>query len=329
MSEDFTSSSAIVFSNSQDFFNQLTIDIQNARNSIYIQCMSFEADQVGSKLIELLIHKPNINCTLLIDSYSKYVVNDVFLLSPQGLFNKRDALQERRALSPLLKKARNAGINISFTAPMGFLLHKYPVRNHKKMILIDEDISYLGGMNFTEHNFLWSDLMIRHTQTSLNKALKNSFIDDLSGNITAPIEHIDDQNTLFFLNGLKTRAAWSELLSMIAGAKKVVAISPYISYPMLDAISRVADNKVITPTNNNKPYVKLIHNLKRYRNINFMEADGNMLHMKVLILNDEAVVYGSANFDTISYLFEKEVVLKRKDQQLVQQLNTIANNLIN
>lgn len=328
MSENFTSDTTRVFSSSDNFFNQLAVDIQNAHKSVCIQCMSFEADQVGHKIIELLAHKPNLDRTLLIDFYSKYVVNDVFLFSPQGLLNKRNALKERLALKPLLKKACEAGIKVLFTAPMGFLLHKYPARNHKKMILIDDSISYLGGLNFTEHNFDWADLMIRHTHPLFNEVLKDSFLNDISNKNTSPVMQVDEHNTLFFLDGHKTREAWDELLSIISKAKKVVAISPYISYPMLDAISRVPDNKVITPKNNNKPYVQLIHNLKRYKNINFLEAEGNMVHMKVLILDDETAIYGSANFDTISYLFEKEVVLKRTDRHLVEQLNTVAHDLI-
>lgn len=328
MSENFTSDTTRVFSSSDNFFNQLAVDIQNAHKSVCIQCMSFEADQVGHKIIELLAHKPNLDRTLLIDFYSKYVVNDVFLFSPQGLLNKRNALKERLALKPLLNEACEAGIKILFTAPMGFLLHKYPARNHKKMILIDDNISYLGGLNFTEHNFDWADLMIRHTHPLFNEVLRDSFLNDISNKNTAPVMQVDKHNTLFFLDGRKTREAWDELLSIISKAKKVVAISPYISYPMLDAISRVPDNKVITPKNNNKPYVQLIHNLKRYKNINFLEAEGNMVHMKVLILDDETAIYGSANFDTISYLFEKEVVLKRTDRHLVEQLNTVAHDLI-
>src|SRR5690606_23513514 len=131
--------------------------------------------------------------------------------------------------------ARRSDISVQFTSPMGFLMHKYPARNHKKLVLIDNEISYLGGMNFTEHNFRWADLMVRHVDPALNRALNSSFESDRSNSHIEPVHQIDGATKLFVLNGYKTKAAYNELLHTVANAKKVIAISPYISYPMLDA----------------------------------------------------------------------------------------------
>ncbi|MEX0844868.1 MAG: phospholipase D-like domain-containing protein [Balneolaceae bacterium] len=329
MSDNYISDTTRVFASSDVFFDHLKIDIQQARKSVSIQCMSFEADKVGRKLIELLQSKPTIERTLLIDSYSKYVVNDTFVFGPVGLLNINNTMRERLALNPLLREARASGIKIQFTNPMGFLLHKYPVRNHKKLVLIDDEISYLGGLNFTEHNFRWTDLMIRHSNPEIAQALKTSFEADLHGKEISPIQPISDETTLFVLNGLKTRNAYQKLLSLISNAEKVVAISPYISYPLLDALAKVPDNTVILPERNNKAYIHLAHRLKRYKNINYEFARGEMVHMKLLIIDDLTLLYGSSNFDTISYLFEKEVILKNSDPKLVQQLKELAASLIN
>jgi phosphatidylserine/phosphatidylglycerophosphate/cardiolipin synthase-like enzyme len=51
--------------------------------------------------------------------------------------------------------------------------------------------------------------------------------------------------------------------------------------------------------------------------------------MKLLIVDDETIVYGSSNFDLISYLFEKEIVIQKKDRDLAQQLTQAALKLIN
>ncbi len=329
MSKNYATDNTSVFIDSDAFFNQLAADIERAQNSVYIQCMSFEADSVGTKLIELLAGKPTIQRTLLIDSYSKFVVNDVFLPSPFGLLNKNNALAERRALPALLDRARTAGIEVHFTNPMGFLMRKYPARNHKKLITIDHDITYLGGLNFTEHNFRWSDLMIRHAEPDLNRAVWRSLQSDLYNTELSPIHEVNADNTLFFLNGWKTRQAYRELLKTFENAKKVVAISPYISYPMLDAISEVENHTVILPSQNNKQQISIIHNLPRYNNINYVYAEGEMVHTKLILIDDKTAVYGSSNFDTISYLFEKEIVLKRTDPNLVKQLSRVASNLIN
>lgn len=328
MPNNNSSDTTSIFTSSDSFFDQLTIDVQNAQTFIGIQCMTFEADRVGNKLIELLNTKPHLERTLLIDTYSRFVVNDTFLLSPQGILNKNNALHEKRALQPLISKARETGIKVVFTNPMGFLMHKYPARNHKKLVLIDDNVSYVGGLNFSEHNFKWSDLMIRHENRLLNQALKKSFDADLSSREIEPIHNIDDNTRLFVLNGYKTKHAFGQLLERIKSARKVVAVSPYISYPMLDAIAEVEDNVVILPLNNNKGYVTLFQHLKRYKSINYAYSDGDMMHMKLIVIDDDTVIYGSSNFDTISYLFEKEIVLERKDAEIVKQLDAVALNLI-
>lgn len=328
MSEKKSSDSTDIFTQSSDFFDQLSDDIKQARTSVCIQCMSFEADETGSKLIELLISKPTIKRTLLIDSYSKYVVNDTFVFGPSGLLNKNNALHEKRALAPLLDKAKKAGIEVKLTNPMGFMLFKYPVRNHKKVVLIDDHISYLGGINFTDHNFAWPDLMIRHTNPSINKALTKSFNADLFEKEVDSTCHIDDLTSLFILNGYKTKESYNELLAVIKKAQKITIVSPYISYPLLDAVAKVSNNRVILPKYNNKGYINFVHQLKRYHNVNYIYSDAGMVHMKLIIIDDSTVIYGSSNFDTISYLFEKEVVIKHTNPHLAHRLNQVAEKLI-
>lgn len=326
---NYAASEIRVFMDSDHFFEQLTADVQNARHSVSIQCMSFEADQVGAKLIELLGSKPTLERTLLIDDYSRFVVNDTFLNAPQGWLNKNNARKERQALDGLLKQARQSGIRVKFTNPMGFLMYRYPARNHKKMVLVDEEISYLGGMNFTEHNFEWSDTMVRHTNPDIAAALKASFQADLNETTPPPITEINPKTVLYLLNGWKTKEAYTNLLERVTSSSKVVALSPYISYPMLDAIASVPDNQVILPKANNKPLMHYIHNLKRYSEINFKYVSGKMVHAKMLILDDEVAVYGSSNFDVISYFFEKEVVMVNKNPELIKQLTSFTSQLIN
>ncbi len=329
MSENYTYDTVRVFADSDRFLDQLTSDVQNAQKSIRIQCMSFEADQVGTKLIELLGSKPALERTLLIDDYSRYVVNDTFLHAPQGWMNKNNAREERKELDTLLARAREMDIHIKFTNPMGFLMHRYPARNHKKMILIDEHITYVGGLNFTEHNFLWSDVMIRHTNPDIAIALQASFSADLNDTSAPPITKINNDVILYILDGWKTRSAYENLLKQIISSNKVVAISPYISYPMLDAIASVPDNMVILPEENNKPFIRLVHDLGRYSRVNFKYVPGKMLHAKLLIIDDKKVVYGSSNFDIISYFFEKEVILVHQNPSLIEQISMFTSQLIN
>ena len=329
MSDYNASDTTRVFADSDLFFEQLTADIKNAQKSVRIQCMSFEADQVGTKLIELLSSKPTLDRTLLIDHYSRFVVNDTFLNAPQGWMNHNNARKERKQLDILLAEAGDAGIKVKFTSPMGLLMYRYPARNHKKMVLIDDHISYLGGLNFTEHNFRWADLMVRHENPLIVNALDQSFEADLHETQSPEITELSDTLTLYTLNGFKTKSAYHALVEQIKSCQKVVAISPYISFPMLDAIAGVPENMVILPKLNNKPVLNFVHRLNRYSNIHFRYVQGEMVHTKLLILDDKIAVYGSSNFDTVSYFFEKEVILANQDPKLIGQLTNIVTELLN
>ena len=41
-----------------DFLTQLSADILSAQDRVWVQCMSFEGDEVGQKLTQLLIDSP-------------------------------------------------------------------------------------------------------------------------------------------------------------------------------------------------------------------------------------------------------------------------------
>lgn len=318
--------------------------------------MSFEADQAGQQVMDLLIRHPHLKRRLLIDAYSTAVVNDTWLAKPFGSTRWKTARKEARQLWPLLQQAMSNGIDIRFTQPLGPLFLKYPFRNHKKCVLIDHKVSYVGGINITDHNFGWNDLMIRQQVEPLASALQDSFeadwqagflpkplakdlpkqlskqsqSSDLTTTKTQPAtkpppayKRIDPNTELYLLSGLSTKTAYRRLQTQIEQARKVEVFSPYITYPMLDSVAKVVDHTVWMPEHNNKALVQLTSRLPRYRKLNIQTIPGSseeMLHAKVMILDGETVIYGSSNFDLISYLFEQELVIVRRDAGLAQKI---------
>ena len=318
--------------------------------------MSYEADQAGQQVLELLIRHPHLQRRLLIDAYSTAVVNDTWLAKPFGSTRWKTARKEARKLWPLLQQAMSNGIDIRFTQPLGPLFLKYPFRNHKKCVLIDHKVSYVGGINITDHNFGWNDLMIRQQVEPLASALQDSFeadwqagflpkplakdlpkqltkqsqSSDLTTTKTQPAtkpppayQQIDPNTELYLLDGLSTKTAYRQLQQTVEQARRVQVFSPYISYPMLDSVAKVADHTVWMPEHNNKPVVTLLSQLPRYRSLNIQKIPGTpeeMLHAKVMILDEETVLYGSSNFDVVSYLFEKEMVIVRRDKELANRI---------
>ncbi len=344
------------------FLDALEKDLKKASHSIAIQVMSFEADQAGQRIIDVLSNYPELQRRLLIDAYSTTVVNDTWTQRPGSSPRLRAARQERKALWLLLKAAQDQSIEIRFTNPLGPFCLKYPLRNHKKCVLIDQAISYVGGINITDHNFGWNDLMIRDQHTVLAQALQQSFDSDWQAgflpkklsahkanqarkegeyslntstqaptSIQAPTttktppphQSIDSDTELYLLNGLSTKAAYRDLQERVEQAKKVEVFSPYLSYPMLDSVAKVTDHTIWVPETNNKAAMTGLLKLPRYRKLNIQTVPGtpeNMLHAKVMILEEETLVYGSSNFDLISYLFEKELVIVRRNAEMAAEV---------
>ncbi|MEL0010206.1 MAG: phospholipase D-like domain-containing protein [Bacteroidota bacterium] len=338
------------------FLDALENDLKKASHSIAIQVMSFEADQAGQQIVELLSSYPKLQRRLLVDTYSTIVVNDTWTQRPGNSPRLRAAREEARQLWPLFQQAMNNGIEIRFTQPLGPLFLKYPFRNHKKCVLIDQAISYVGGINITDHNFGWNDLMIRDQHTVLAQALQQSFDSDwqagfLPKKLSAqkanqvrkegeyslnpttqaptttktppPHQSIDSDTELYLLNGLSTKAAYRDLQERVEQAKKVEVFSPYLSYPMLDSVAKVTDHTIWVPETNNKAAMTGLLKLPRYRKLNIQTVPGtpeNMLHAKVMVLEEETLMYGSSNFDLISYLFEKELVIVRRNAEMAAEV---------
>jgi len=350
------------------FLDALEKDLKKASHSIAIQVMSFEADHAGQRIIELLSNYPELQRRLLIDAYSTIVVNDTWTQRPGNSPRLRAAREELKALWPLLKAAQDQRIEIRFTNPLGPFWLKYPQRNHKKCVLVDQAISYVGGINITDHNFGWNDLMIRDQHTVLAQALQQSFDSDWQAGFlpkklsaqkanqahmegeyslntciqappptqspttiqaptttptTPPHQSIDSDTELYLLNGLSTKAAYRNLQVRVEQAKKVEVFSPYLSYPMLDSVAKVTEHTIWVPETNNKAAMKGLLKLPRYRRLNIQTVPGtpeNMLHAKVMVLEEETLMYGSSNFDLISYLFEKELVIVRRNAEMAAEV---------
>ena len=124
---------------SDEFFEMLKNDIQNAKKSIYIQSMTFEADKAGEKLCDLLRKSSVRDIRILIDSYIKAMISDYFLYSPRNMLN-RSLRNEYKETFNLINNLNKLGIQVKLTNPLGPLLIRYPGRNHKKMVVIDKMI---------------------------------------------------------------------------------------------------------------------------------------------------------------------------------------------
>src|SRR6185503_1894122 len=75
----------------------------------------------------------------------------------------------------MLASLKAAGVKVGITNPAGLLWHRLPARDHRKFVLIDDDIAYIGGINISDHNFRWHDLMLRIDDAGVAALLRSDF----------------------------------------------------------------------------------------------------------------------------------------------------------
>ena len=108
-------------------YKQLFKDLERAEDHIHVQYFTIHNDETGRKLIETLIDKVNqgVEVKLLYDS-----IGCLLTLVP-----------------PLLWKLKKAGGSVLSIRPYARAVN---YRNHRKVVIIDGEIGYVGGMNIGE-----------------------------------------------------------------------------------------------------------------------------------------------------------------------------------
>jgi cardiolipin synthase len=119
-------------------------------------------------------------------------------------------------------------------------------------------------------------------------------------------------------------ARFAEIGALIEGARRsITVISPYLTFPATDALAVAARRGVavqlITPRDNNKRLVRDAL-LSEAAAAGFdLRLTPGMSHLKGLLVDDEALVVGSCNFDFVSLGAEEEIVAIVRDTELIAQ----------
>ena len=115
-------------------FDSLFKDIRNARHHIHLEYFNFRNDSINALLIELLAKKASegVEVRAMFDAFGN-MSND----SPL----KGSDLQE----------IRDKGIDIIKFDPIKFPWVNHAARDHRKIVVIDGKIAYIGGINVADY----------------------------------------------------------------------------------------------------------------------------------------------------------------------------------
>ncbi len=314
-----------VFTTGQDKFDALKRDILAAQDYIHVQYFILENDKTGSELIQLLIDKARegVQVRVLYDYVGSFYMH-----------------------SNVLKRMRAAGIEVHPFLELTFMQFAFRInwRNHRKIVVIDGKVGYVGGMNIADRYVVgdkkwipWRDTHLRITGESV-AALQYSFAIDWDFTtrnlLTSPTMHYTERpETPEYMVQMMSSGPtnrWNNIsfvfFKAITLAKRCVYIqTPYFlpSDSLLKALQSVAlagvDVRLMIPRQSDSAmlrlatgsYIKecLLSGIKIYL------YEPTIIHAKVLIVDDEFVTTGSTNFDfrSFEHNFEFNVLVYSKE----------------
>jgi cardiolipin synthase len=315
--------SARLLIDADEFWPAFQADARGARARLFVQTLSFEADGAGVGLADIFLSLPaTVDRRLIVDEFTRWVVNDRFLYAPGALADValRD---EAKASIRLTETLRAQGVMVRWTNPVGWRIHRMAARNHKKILVVDDRVAYIGGVNFSDHNFEWHDMMIRIDDPALVACLGDDFLETCVGRNQA-VDRIFEEGRLIVLDGSNGPGPLNDVFDLIRSARSEVFVeSPYVSAPFFDALEEAAAAGarvvVVVPETANWGWYDAYARIECFRRgLELHYLPGRMNHLKAILVDRTTLVVGSANFDYFSYHINQELMFVTTDEALVR-----------
>jgi len=216
-------------------------------------------------------------------------------------------------------------------------------RTHRKMLIIDNNVAFIGGVNIKEKIRHWHDLQIRMSGKIIMPMLKSfAYAYEIMG---GKKESILKYSRLPLVKKIKSWitdsiVGTSKLYNLnnyykerIGAAKvSIKIVTPYLLPPrwllaiLDDACRRGVNVEIIIPNDTDiKPLNKI-----NYLNACRMSAYGvkfylmsAMNHAKIMLIDEEEGLIGSQNMDILSFNLNMEAGVFSRQKKLVNDLNNI------
>ncbi len=312
-----------VLTTGESFFRSMLEAIKGAKSFIHIQFYIIDRDDIGNELINLLIDKVKEGVVVRI------IYDDV---GSWGLKRKD------------IKFLRDNGISVFPFLEVKFraLADKINYRNHRKIVIIDGALGYIGGMNVADRYIngiewgIWRDTQLKVEGPAVH-ALQTSFSVDwyfctkrlLKDAMYYPkILAQGDVAMQIVTSGPvgEWRKIMLAIFSVINSAKRYVYIqTPYFLPPQsfLLAIQTAAlsnvDVRLMLPARSDSKIVHIgscsfIEDILK-AGVKVYHYTPGFLHSKMVVVDDKVCTIGSANMDfrSFEHNFESNAFIYNRD----------------
>lgn len=321
-----------IFTVGADKFKALKEDLRNARESIYLQYYIFNDDHIGHEIAEILMEKAR-------EGLEVKVMYDHI-----GSFSARNRFW---------RMMEEAGVETHPFFKVNFpqLANRMNWRNHRKLVVIDNRVGYIGGMNIAdrydqgvEDKAPWRDTHFRLEGDIVESLLFSYIVDWNFLKQPNPMEYPHTEqtqirNTLgmqFVTSG--PFGNWDNLaliyLKAISMARKSIYIqTPYflptdaLQHALEAAALSKIDVRIMIPRSSDSrmlQYASFSYVTQCLRaGIKVYLYNPGMLHAKGMIIDENLVTAGSTNFDFRSFENNFECNIIIYDRAINRQMRDI------
>ncbi len=296
-------------------------DCRNAQVSIDMEQYIFEHDEIGKRFIHVLEDKARegVRVRLLCDAAGSY-----------DLFN-----------SVHVQHLIAHGVEVLFFNPISpWRINNYSswlFRDHRKVLVIDSHIGYIGGVGVHQRMHNWRDTQVRiegsvvHELAYVFEQMWNRTQEGRFFRFSKPQAFT---KYFYFLTNsprFHQRFIYHSLIDAIRGARSHVYLTTPYFIPDLRlvrvlrlAARRGVDVRLIVPDASDHPIVDIATQsyfwiMLKARVRIFLYHD-HVLHAKTAIIDDDWASVGSANLDNLSLLFNYEANLVSTNRAFVREL---------
>lgn len=341
--------SEVLLIDGEEYFSALLHDIHLAQRSIFVETYILEGGHVTARILDALsiAARRGVRVCLLVDG-----VGSADWIS-NTLASRRLPPFEVRVYHPLPWQAlpQFIGIGASYFKKIIDLMGIVNRRDHKKMVLIDERVAFIGSINLSdvhiqadERRAGWHDVAIRVESTDCEE-LKELFFatwyrswrmcssDGLSPPLRKTFLMRRKHHSLILRNDTRfvRFKAYSGRLKMMARAKERIWIANAYFVPsrgvqraLMRAAARGVDVRILLTAQSDvqfMPWVARTYYAALIRcGVRLFEYQPKILHSKLIYIDDFAII-GSSNLNHRSLLHDLELDVFAQEIVTVQRIH--------
>lgn len=316
------SSEVTVYMYGEDLYRDMLAAIRQAKTQIFFETFIWKGDAVGQAFKTALIEaaERGVRVYVVFDEFANLVVPRSFYTLPPNIAVRRHPL-----IASGFKLVRNSG------------------RDHRKLLVIDNDVAYLGGYNIGSlYATDWRDTHARLTG-DIVWDVQNAFVDYWNLFTTRKRRPLPDSGTRTWQPNIRIhrnipRNRVYPIRGMYLEAIDRASDHIYLTHAylipdadMLEGLIRAArrgvDVRIIVPAESNHIvadwlsrgyYGQLLRG-----GVRLFLYQGAMVHAKTATIDGQWTTIGTANLDRLSLLGNYELNVEVFDAAVAQQMEEI------